>query len=279
MRILLTIVHFFRATDAPRFSSEDASKRDERARVIRAVIDSWRGHIGLASEHNVHFGGSSKVLGSEDGLDIVIMTYRDDHLLNDDFCAARSAKIVNVNIENPRMLGFTAHQFMADHRNQYDMFIYSEDDLKILDGMLPARIMGFQEKFGYRRLLQPNRFEWNVSAASLKTYIDGYIPPDWIDPYVTPLIDEDFLHHPLPARLISCRRAINPHAGFFAITAEQLHYWIGKPYFGDLDCSFVSPLESAATLGMMKTFAVYKPFGRDAGFLEIEHMDNRYSSE
>jgi len=279
MRVLVTIVHFFRGTEPPRFTSEDASKRDERARVIRSVIDSWRGHVGQTSELNVHYGGFSKVPGMEDALDIAVVVNYGDHLLDADFCANRSVTMVDGQIENPRMLGFAAHRFFADHRNDYDMFVFSEDDLRISDGAMLSRIVGFQEKFGYRRLLQPNRFEWNVNGPSLKTYIDGYIPSDWIDPYVTPLNDEEFLRHPLPGRTVVCRRAINPHAGFFAITAEQLHYWIGKPYFGDLDCSFVSPLESAATLGMMKTFAVYKPFGRDAGFLEVEHMDNRYSSE
>jgi hypothetical protein len=29
----------------------------------------------------------------------------------------------------------------------------------------------------------------------------------------------------------------------------------------------VGPLESAATFGILKTFPIYKPFGRDSGWL------------
>ncbi|MFN8982736.1 MAG: calcium-binding protein, partial [Alphaproteobacteria bacterium] len=61
------------------------------------------------------------------------------------------------------------------------------------------------------------------------------------------------------------------------ITAEQLTHWMAQPNFGDLDCSLISPLESAATLGILKTFPIYKPFGRDLGWLEIEHLDTRFS--
>jgi hypothetical protein len=52
---------------------------------------------------------------------------------------------------------------------------------------------------------------------------------------------------------------------------------MAQPHFGDQDCSFVSPLESAATLGILKTFPIYKTFGRDMGWLEIEHLDTRFS--
>jgi hypothetical protein len=279
MRILLTMVHFFRAEESPEHSSEDGAKRDERAAVVRAAIDSWRGHLGPASENNYHFRRFDPVLSMADGLDIAVIVCGDDHLLDHEFCAARDVKIINEKIENPRLLGFAAHRYLAEHRNDYDMFIYTEDDLRILDGALLTRILGFQEKFGYLRLLQPNRFEWNRHGPTLKTYIDGYIPPFWTQHHFETLPDAEFLRYPVPGRTVVCRRAVNPHAGFFALTAEQLEYWIGKPHFADLDCSFVSPLESSATLGLIKTFSVYKPFGRDAGYLEIEHLDPRYSGQ
>jgi hypothetical protein len=74
------------------------------------------------------------------------------------------------------------------------------------------------------------------------------------------------------------QRALNPHAGFHALTREQLLYWMDQPHFTEVDCSFVGPLESAATLGVLKTFAIYKPYGPDVGWIEIEHLDDRYSS-
>ena len=52
--------------------------------------------------------------------------------------------------------------------------------------------------------------------------------------------------------------------------------WASKPYFLDRDISFAGPLESAATLGIMKTFRVYKPAPASAGFFEIRHANARY---
>jgi hypothetical protein len=38
------------------------------------------------------------------------------------------------------------------------------------------------------------------------------------------------------------------------------------------------PLESASTLGVLKTFAISKSWGRSFGFLGVEHVDYRYST-
>ena len=50
-----------------------------------------------------------------------------------------------------------------------------------------------------------------------------------------------------------------------------------QPHWADQDSSFIGPLESAATLGALKTFSIYKSWGRSFGFLGVEHMDKRYS--
>ena len=175
----------------------------------------------------------------------------------------------------PRMADFAVFaRLFAEARNSYDLFCFSEDDLRIADPGFVARIMAFQDAFGWRRLLMPNRFEWNPRGQTLKTWIDGDLRPGATERWRDPLPDEEFL------RLGSTtfRRALNPHSGFHAVTATQLAHWIRQPHFGDGDCSFISPLESAATLGVLKTFPIYKAFGPDAGFLEIEHLDTRFSS-
>ncbi len=53
-------------------------------------------------------------------------------------------------------------------------------------------------------------------------------------------------------------------------------HWAEQSYFLDGSAAFFGPLESAATLGLMKTFDVYKPARQNAGFLEVEHLDLRY---
>lgn len=277
MRILLAFAHFFRAEEKSTHSSTDAMRRDQRAQAIRTAIDAWRGHYGTVAMLNVWQKKFEPLAGMADRLDIIAVVNGEHHLLDPAFCRARGVRIFDAKCDNPRMLGFTAHRLFADARNAYDFFIFSEDDLRPADGGFLPRIQAFQESFGWRRVLFPNRFEWNQNGPALKTFIDGALRPGLLAPYQAALPDEPFLKLRDGAGGISFQRATNPHAGFFAITAEQLAHWISQPHFADQDCSFISPLESAATLGILKTFPIYKPFGRHAGWLEIEHLDTRFS--
>lgn len=273
MRVLLAIVHFFRGEEGSRHSSTDARRRDQRAAMLREAIDRWRGTFGATTELNIEQRRFERLRGMVDALDIVVLTNGADHLLDEDHLKARGVRHVRVRIEDPRRLGFAARTLFAEARNGYDLFCYSEDDLRVCDPSFFARIAAFQDAFGPKRVLMPNRFEWNPRGPTLKTWIDGDLRPGATERWRDPLPDEEVLR----LGRTTFRRALNPHSGFHAVTAIQLAQWMRQPHFQDQDCSFVSPLESAATLGLLKTFAIYKAFGIDAGFLEIEHMDTRFS--
>ncbi len=279
MRVLLALVHYFKGEAETRHSSTDERRRDQRAAVLRRAIDSWRGTLGATTTLNIETKRFDRLRGAVDGLDICVVTNGADHLLDEEFARARGVRHVKVQVENPRMLGFAAHRLFAETRNAYDLFCYSEDDLRIADPGFVDRLRAFQDAFGWKRLLTPNRFEWNPAGPTLKTWIDGDLRPGATEHWRAPLPDEEFLHLPMPGRApVAFRRALNPHAGFFALSATQLAHWMRQKHFLDLDCSFISPLESAATLAVLKAFPIYKAFGPDAGFLEIEHMDNRFST-
>jgi hypothetical protein len=274
MRVLLAIAHYYRPEEGSTHSSTDAHRREQRAAALRATIDSWRGTLGATTTLNIEHKRFERLRGAVDRLDLVVLTNGADHLLDAEHAKARGARHVTVRLDNPRMLGFAARRLFADARNAYDLFCYSEDDLRLADPGFVAKIAAFQDAFGWRRLLMPNRFEWNPKGPTLKTWIDGDLRPGATEGWRAPLPDEEFL------RLgpTTFRRALNPHSGFHAITAVQLAHWMRQPHFAEHDVGFVSPLESAATLGVLKTFAIYKPFGPDAGFLELEHLDTRFSS-
>lgn len=273
MRVLLAIAHYFRAEEGSTHSSTDAHRREQRAAALRQAIDSWRGTLGATTVLNIEHRRFERIRGAVDGLNIVVLTNGSDHLLDEDHARARGVRHITVRLDDPRMLGFAARRLFAEARNAYDLFCYSEDDLRLTDPGFVAKIMAFQDTFGWRRLLMPNRFEWNPAGPTLKTWIDGDLRPGATEAWRGPLPDEEFLRLGATA----FRRALNPHSGFHALTAVQLAHWMRQPHFGDDDCAFVSPLESAATLGVLKTFPIYKPFGPDAGFLEIEHLDTRFS--
>lgn len=277
MKALLAIAHFYRAEENSTFSSTGQASRDDRAAGVRRVIEAWRGHYGDATVLNIGRKAYEPLAGAEQALDIVVLVRGDDHLLDADFCAQHRARIVSVSTDDPRMLPFAAHTLFADARQAYDMFVYSEEDLRPADGLLLAKIARFSESFGWRRVVMPNRYEWNLGAPTLKTFIDGDLRAGLTQPYFDALPDEPLLRQRVLAREVTYMRARNPHSGIFAVSAAQLAYWVQQPHFNDLDCSFVGALESAATLGVMKTFPIYKPYGRDMGWLEVEHLDNKFS--
>jgi hypothetical protein len=276
MRILLAIVHYFRGEAGGAYASTQAHRRDARAAALREAIDSWRGHLGDASLVN-HVARRFERVPAADSLDIVVVVNGADHLLDAAHCRARDVARHDARIENPRMLGFAAQRVLAEARGRYDLLVYSEDDLRICDATLPAKVATFQAAFGPRRVALPNRYEWNPAGPTLKTYLDGDLRPERMQPFFDALPDQPRLTLAYPGASLAFERARNPHAGFFALTAEQMQHWVGRPHFGDLDDSFISPLESAATLGLLKTFAVYKPAPPSAGWMEIEHLDQRLS--
>ena len=129
---------------------------------------------------------------------------------------------------------------------------------------------------GDRALLQPHRFETHDRAPGQKLYIDGpirdaTIAPRFQDKSVRPRARGSVL-----GVNVGFERVDNPHSGCFFLTEPQMRRWSEQPYFMDRAADFWGPLESAATLGVMRTFEVYKPSLENAGFLEVHHLDHRY---
>ena len=62
------------------------------------------------------------------------------------------------------------------------------------------------------------------------------------------------------------------------LSSGQLQAWKASSHWLDGDSSFVSPLESAATLGIAKTFRLYKPVMAMGSWLELQHWGNSFHS-
>ena len=278
MRILVILAHYFAAEAKPRHASTDGSREADRKAAVEAAIRSWRAHFGPSAMLDV--GSRSFHMGprSEDTVDIVVTTANEKHLMTSEFCTAMGVRVAKHTLDQPRMLGFTAQGLFAAWRNLYDLFVFSEDDLRINDPALIDKLVWFNRTFGPRRVLMPNRVELNPAGHAPKTYIDGDLAPALAADMKRHVPDEETLYGSPFGREGVFQRARNPHSGFYALTRDQLSYWMSQPHWLDRDCSFVSPLESAATLGIAKTFSIYKPFGASSGFLEIEHLDDRFST-
>jgi hypothetical protein len=178
----------------------------------------------------------------------------------------------------PRLLGFECHAALRDRlADGYDFYCYLEDDLLLRDPLFFAKLRWFAGSFGEEALLMPNRFEVARDRIVHKAYVDGPIRPAASSAFQDVGEAPELEAEALGLRVVF-RRTTNPHSGGFFLSAAQMAAWAAKPYFLDRDTSFVGPLESAATLGVMRTFRVYKPAAENAAFLELEHPGTGFLS-
>jgi hypothetical protein len=126
-------------------------------------------------------------------------------------------------------------------------------------------------------LLQPNRYEVSVRGLVHKAYIDGDLAPQ-VTARFQNVQEQPELVGKVMEKPVTFGRTLNPHSGCYFLNAKQMAYWAQQPYFLDGDTSFVGSLESAATLGIMRTFRVYKPVTQNAGFLELQHFGTAFIS-
>lgn len=279
MRLLVVIPHYYVATDDTSHAYSDGRNQEARREAIRSVFTAWR--YMFASHQavlNIQRRAYERIPPRLTELGLIAVTTGGRHLLDAEFCKSCGIIHVEVELEDARMMGFHAHKLFAEHARRFDLFVYSEDDLLPRDTGFLDKLVWFGDTFGVRRVLLPNRYEWNLTGPAAKTFIDGDLVPILTDPWFRALPDEPYLTTRALGRRVSFERTRNPHSGFHALTQEQLRYWMSLPHWGDEDVSFVSPLESTAALTMLKTFAAYKSCGPSMDFYEVEHLDKRYSA-
>jgi len=174
---------------------------------------------------------------------------------------------------DPMLVGFECHEVLAERLGNYDLYCYLEDDIAVHDPGMFEKVRWFVDTFGPGNALGAHRYE----VAEVKLYVDGDIPAAWTieaqDTTEAPTLVTEVLGRPL-----TFCRPLNPNAGCFFLTAEQMAHWVEQPYFLDRDTRFVGPIESAANFGIMRAFHLYKPAPEQASFFEVEHLDTKWST-
>lgn len=275
MRILITIPHFFKPKDNSRHGSQT---KDPQPR-LEALSQS------LAALHQL-FGKSQSIINinkrlaipvnqpQTHDLDIVICTTRDCHLLNQLSLPSHFYQHYPTGAE-PLFLGFECQAVLRDCLGKYDYYCFLEDDLILHDPWFFNKLSWFTKEAGNLCLLQPNRYEISTHALTCKAYVDGDLAPRTTQAFQN-VEERSLLKSNIMGVPITFRRALNPHSGCYFLNANQMDYWAKQSHFLDRDTSFVSPLESAATLGIMKTFRVYKSVAEQASFLEVQHYGSKF---
>jgi hypothetical protein len=279
MRILCAIPHYYRATsDAAHNRSHQPRARQERLNALVATVASLHQTFGSRLYGLDHHSAAAwqAAPSIRHDLDIVICTAGDDHLLE----ALPSVELLyrhHAAAVDPVMLGFECHRLLRDGAGHYDYYAYVEDDIAVSDPLFFRKRRLFDGLFGPTALLQPNRFETRPDGPVHKLYVDYHLRPAVTASYQD-LADQPRLHMPFIDETIVFERTSYPSAGCFFLNAQQLEIWSKGAHFLDGDTSYLSPLDSAATLSVMKTFRVYKPVLDQAWFLEVRHLSPRWIS-
>tara|TARA_Y100001968_G_scaffold333793_1_gene399556 strand:+ start:5298 stop:6167 length:870 start_codon:yes stop_codon:yes gene_type:complete len=168
-------------------------------------------------------------------------------------------------------LGFEAQKFLASQLDkQYNLYCYLEDDLIIQDPLFFHKIVWFNNELGNQKLVLPHRFEVFGEPQSIqKLYIDGPTTLKELNSLI-PNPPKPLVAGTAAGRIIY-ESPKNPHSGCFFLTYSQLKFWSEQSSWLDKDTSYISPLESSATLGIAKNFTLYKPTFEYAAWLEIRH--------
>ncbi len=276
MKILAAIAHFFDAGGDGYYGST-SKNADPRRDALACTISAFHQLFGRTQKKLLN--RKQRIMTAANAeesydVDVVVCTTQGKHLIANLGLPAGFFEHRELRAE-PLMLGFECHQVLRERIGRYDFYCFLEDDLVIEDPWFFAKLKWFAQAAGNAALLQPNRFELSVTEPIHKLYIDGHVSPDfaakWQDITDRPQLATTFLD-----KKIAFERTNNPHSGCFFLNRAQMEQWVAQPYFLDRDISFAGPLESAATLGVMKTFRIYKPAAANAAFLEIRHANARY---
>lgn len=277
MKVLVVLVHYFSPEAQPRHSSVDGTRRADRKRAIERTIQGYRALFGPVARARYEQKLYACQPASPVTVDLRLLTMDGCSLVEPDFLDRWGVQTERAAPEDPRFLGYGVNPIFDRHRDDYDWFVYSEDDLLVFDPGFFDKLLWFNRCFGDTAVLSPNRAEINPSHFPIKTYVDDALPADILKKIKDFCPGPDSLEGDFAGRHLAFERAANPHAGLHAISAAQLKVWMSRDYWGHQNSVFISPLESAATLGLMRTFPVYKPTATSASFLEVEHLDSRFS--
>lgn len=271
MRILMTIPHFYRAKSDAAHGSEKADA-SARLRVLHRCLTSLHSTFGRGQTYMASSNLRSNT-NLTSGIDVVVCTTGDAHLL--DRLPPGLFRHHSTDAQ-PRFLGYECHAVLAEALGTYDYYCFMEDDLLITDALFFWKAAWFVGAVGAEAVLQPHRFELSDDPPIRKLYIDGPLVDPSISARYQDVSVQPNLRGYAMGRELAFERTGNPHSGCFFLQQQQMRLWREQPYFLDRSDGFWGPLESAATLGLMRTFRVYKPTRENAGFFELEHMDRRY---
>lgn len=203
-------------------------------------------------------------------LEIIINTFENYHLLDKlGTSALPPLQIRQHTCVDPMYIEFEVPEMFDSRRDDFDWFLFLEDDILVHDGFFVEKLHWFNELLADGQyLLLPHRYEINKGK---KVYFDlrwnvGFIPFRW-NRYAY-----------FCASGIRFGECENAHAACYCLNRKQLDVFIRSGRKWKNRVVMVGPLESAATGSLYESFKILKPAPENLNFLEVEHLDTKFSS-
>lgn len=278
MRVLFAIPHYY-DPEGNRFYGSLGTDVRRRVEAVAATI------VGLYQALDRRQGlldGAKRVVHATNTRDpvevsVAVCTTRGKHLLAHLKGLADAGLFVHrETAAEPAFLGFECHALLREALGRFDYYCFLEDDLLISDPQFFVKLRWFNKLAGDEAVLAPNRYEVAPGQAFHKLYIDGNMADPNISPRFQNVKDRPVVEGDVMGQAVRFQRVNNTHSGAFFLNARQMARWAGLPGFLDRDAGFADPMASAASLGVMRHFRLYKPARENADFLELRHLSNRY---
>lgn len=283
MRLLFAVVHYYKSGDG-RHGSLAADPRP-RIDALRSLILQLHRLFGQPAGLLNHL--QRRVDGVDDGggsVDLRVCVSGDCHVLGHLKDCEGLYQQEACHPDDPRLLGFEAQQVLLEASKAaetagepFDYIAYLEDDILLSDADFFLKLRSFNQAFGNSYLLMPNRIETMEHQGQLRRfYIDGDYNPAASEAYRRSVNQQLCLSH--LGEIVRFEQPSNLHSGCFFLNREQARTYANTGHAAELDTSFHGPLESAATLGMLKTFQLMKPAPENGRFLIVEHGGRNFMS-
>ena len=283
MRLLFAIVHYYKAGDGRHGSlAADPGPRIEALRRLILHLHRLYGQPAGLLNHRQRC-----VDGVDDGggpVDLRVCVSGDCHVLDRLSDCEGLYRKEACYPDDPRLLGFEAQRVLLEacHAAEtagepFDYVAFLEDDILLTDADFFLKLRCFNQAFGDHYLLMPNRIETMEHKGQLRRfYIEGDYNPAASEAYRHST--EQLLCFPHLGEMVRFEQPSNLHSGCFFLNRNQARSYAGSGHAAVIDTSFHGPLESAATLGMLKTFQLMKPAPVNGRFLTVEHGGRNFMS-
>ena len=281
MRLLIGVVHYYKSGDGRHGSL--AADPAPRVQALSDLILQLHRLFGAPAASLNHMARCVQVVDDQAGaLNVRVCVSGDAHVLPQLEHLQDLFTPVDCAPQDPRLLGFACQRHLAEAwaaaeaaGEPYDYVAYLEDDIVITDADFFLKLARFNAAFGNTYLLMPNRLETLERQGQLsRFYIDGDYNPAASEAYRKSGEIQLCLEH--LGQPIRFEQPFNLHAGCFFLNRAQASTYFQSGHAAVEDVSFHGPLESAATLGVLKTFQLIKPALSNGRFFTVSHAGRNF---